>query len=84
MALKVVWLSGGTIGVADVSMMREPSMIALNAVTAGMDLVAIVIAMAFTHRWGLRIPAWLVLPPDVGGDRPAGQVRAGGTRRHRR
>ncbi len=63
LALKVVWLSGGTLGVADLEMMREPSMTALNAVTAGMDLVAILIAMAFTHRWGMRIPAWLLLPP---------------------
>jgi hypothetical protein len=63
LALKGVWLSGGTLGVADLPMMREPSMIALNAVTAGMDLVAILSAAAFTHRWGLRIPAWLILPP---------------------
>lgn len=63
LALKIVWLSGGTLGVADAAMMRETSMVALNAVTAGMDLVAIAIAMAFTHRWGLRLPAWLVLPP---------------------
>ena len=63
LALKIVWLSGGTLGVTDAGMMREANMIALNAMTAGMDLVAIAIAMAFTHRWGLRIPAWLVLPP---------------------
>ena len=62
LALKLVWLSGGTLGVADLTMMRDPSMIALNAVTAGMDLVAIVIAAALTHRWGLRAPAWAVLP----------------------
>jgi hypothetical protein len=62
LALKL-WLAGGSLGVADARMMREPSMLALNAVTAGMDLVAILIAIAFTHRWGLRIPAWLVLPP---------------------
>jgi hypothetical protein len=63
LALKLVWLTGGTLGVADVKMMREPSMVALNAATAGMDLVAVLIALAFTHRWGLHIPAWLVLPP---------------------
>lgn len=63
LGLKVIWLSGGTLGVADLSMMRDASMMALNAITAGMDLVGILIAMAFTHRWGLRMPAWLVLPP---------------------
>jgi len=63
LALKSVWLGGGTLGVADRTMMRDASMIALNALTAGMDLVGIGIALAFTHRWGLRIPAWLLLPP---------------------
>jgi hypothetical protein len=63
LALKVIWLGGGTLGVADRSMMSDPSMIALNAITAGMDLVGIALALAFTHQWGLRIPAWLLLPP---------------------
>ncbi len=63
LALKIVWLSGGTLGVADQRLMGEPSMIALNALTAGMDLAGIAIALAFTHRWGLRLPAWLLLPP---------------------
>lgn len=63
LALKVVWLAGGQLGVADPKMMREASMVALNAATAGMDLVGIAIALAFTHAWGQRLPAWLVLPP---------------------
>jgi hypothetical protein len=72
----LIWLAGG-VGVADAQMMREPSMVALNAATAGMDLVAIALAIAFTHAWGMRIPAgcccrW------CGGHRPVGQVRAGG------
>ena len=61
--LKIVWLAGGTLGVADRRMMATTSMFALNLLTAGMDLVGIGIALAFTHRWGLRIPAWLLLPP---------------------
>jgi hypothetical protein len=63
LALKLVWLAGGDLGVADDRMMREASMVALNVLTAGMDLVAIGIALAFTHEWGTKIPAWLVLPP---------------------
>ncbi len=63
LALKLVWLAGGQLGVADPKMMREASMVALNVATAGMDLVAIAIALAFTHAWGQRLPAWLVLPP---------------------
>lgn len=62
LALKVVWLSGGALGVADHAMMQEPTMVALNAATAGMDIVGIMLALAFAHRWG-RIPAWLLLPP---------------------
>lgn len=61
-ALKMVWLGGGTLGVADVAMMRDPSMVALNVITAGMDLTGIGLALAFTHQW-VRIPAWLLLPP---------------------
>jgi hypothetical protein len=63
LALKIVWLTGGQLGVADPILTTDPTMIALNAVTAFMDLAAIAIALAFTHRWGLHIPAWLLLPP---------------------
>jgi hypothetical protein len=63
LALKLVWLGGGTLGVADPAMMRETSMVVLNAITAGMDVVAIFLALAFTHDWGSRVPPWLVLPP---------------------
>jgi hypothetical protein len=63
LALKLMWLVGGSLGVADERMMREPSMVVLNVLTAGMDLVAIGIALAFTHEWGTKIPAWLILPP---------------------
>ncbi len=61
--LKLVWLAGGGLGVSDERMMRDGSMVALNVLTAGMDVVAIAIALAFTHEWGTKIPAWLVLPP---------------------
>jgi hypothetical protein len=63
LALKIIWLSGGQLGVADATMMRDASMVALNLATAGMDVVGIAVAVAFTHAWGQRIPAWLVLPP---------------------
>jgi hypothetical protein len=63
LALKLVWLAGGGLGVADARMMRDASMVALNVLTAAMDLVAIGLALAFTHEWGAKIPAWLVLPP---------------------
>ena len=61
--LKLIWLSGGTLGVSDLTMLHDAGMIALNTITAGMDLVAMLIALAVTQRWGLRVPAWLLLPP---------------------
>jgi hypothetical protein len=63
LGLKIIWLAGGELGVANVGLMRDGSMVALNGLTAGMDVVGIAIALAFTHRWGMRLPAWLVLPP---------------------
>ena len=62
LALKANWLAGGQLGVANVDDARR-IMVALNVVTAGMDLAGIAIALAFTHAWGQRVPAWLVLPP---------------------
>ena len=55
LALKLVWLGGGTLGVADQVMMRETSMVVLNAVTAGMGLpVAMTwIGAGSMFGWGL-------------------------------
>jgi hypothetical protein len=63
LALKIIWLAGGELGVANADMMRDARMVALNVVTAGMDLVGIAIALAFTHAWSQRLPAWPLLPP---------------------
>lgn len=63
LTLKAIWLGGGTLGFTDLTMAHDSTMFALNTVTAGLDLVAIGIALAFTHDWGQRIPAWLVLVP---------------------
>ncbi|PXY37534.1 hypothetical protein [Prauserella flavalba] len=61
--LKIVWVAGGTLGATDPTFLREPAMIAGNAFTAFMDLVAILVVLAFTYDWGQRLPAWLVLFP---------------------
>jgi hypothetical protein len=63
LSLKLAWLSGGTIGIADPSLAGDASMAVLNTVTIAMDLVGVAIALAFTHGWGQRLPAWLVLGP---------------------
>src|SRR3990172_6086420 len=63
LALKIVWLSGNPIGFNDESLVGKPGMIAANAMSFGMDFVAVGLALTFTPRWGLRVPAWLVLFP---------------------
>ena len=63
LALKVAWLGGNSIGFVDESLVRRPGMIAANALSFGMDLVAVGLALTLTHRWGLRVPPWLVLFP---------------------
>lgn len=61
LALKTIWLTGGTIGVVDTAAFDEPSAFVLNAVTAGMDVIAILVALLFTYGW--RVPGLLVLVP---------------------
>ncbi len=64
LTLKLVWLSGGTVGLADPEFFsNHPAYTFGNLLTVGMDAIAVLIALAFTHAWGRRIPAWLVLFP---------------------
>ncbi|TQM44694.1 hypothetical protein FB388_2065 [Pseudonocardia cypriaca] len=63
LTLKLTWLSGGTAGMTDPALLAEPAIVVGNAVTFAMDLVVIVLALALTHRWGDRLPVWLVLLP---------------------
>jgi hypothetical protein len=63
LTLKLAWLTGGTIGLTDPAFVRSPELLIGNAFTGGMDVVAIVAALAFTYRWGQRVPAGLVLFP---------------------
>jgi prepilin signal peptidase PulO-like enzyme (type II secretory pathway) len=43
--------------------MGDPNWRAINATTAVLALVGILLAMAFSRPWGERLPAWLVIPP---------------------
>ncbi|MER7505855.1 hypothetical protein AB0L05_20040 [Nonomuraea pusilla] len=63
LTIKTLWLTGSPLGVNDPDLMDDPSMEGLNAMTFGMDAVGLVLALAFTMRWGMRLPAWLVLLP---------------------
>ncbi|MFF5212844.1 hypothetical protein [Streptosporangium sp. NPDC000396] len=63
LTLKTLWLTGRPIGVTDPGLMNSSTMFGLNAMTWGMDAVGLMLALAFTMRWGMRLPAWLVLLP---------------------
>src|SRR6266540_2526383 len=47
----------------DKSTVAEPSMLALNILSFCMDVVAVLLALTFTHGWGLRAPAGPTLFP---------------------
>lgn len=63
LTLKALWLTGSSVGVTDPTVMTSSVMVGGNAVTMGMEVVALVLVLAFTMRWGARLPAWLLLPP---------------------
>ncbi|TDC50540.1 hypothetical protein E1281_21745 [Actinomadura sp. KC345] len=63
LTLKAAWLSGSTIGWNDADAAGESGLYTANAITMGLDAMAVVVVLAFTFRWGMRIPAWLVLAP---------------------
>ncbi|MBB5079631.1 hypothetical protein HNR40_005117 [Nonomuraea endophytica] len=63
LTIKLLWLAGNHVGVSDPALLANPVMVAMNAMTFGMDLVGLVLALSFTMRWGMRLPAWLVLLP---------------------
>lgn len=63
LTLKIIWMTGHPVGVSDAAWLASPTMTAMNAMTFGMDVVALILALAFSMRWGMRLPAWLVLLP---------------------
>jgi hypothetical protein len=63
LALKIAWISGAPVGMLNKSLVAESTMLALNILTFFMDAVAILLALTFTHSWGLRAPAWPALFP---------------------
>src|SRR5262245_43694463 len=63
LAFKIAWISRTPVGLIDESLAYNSVMLALNILTFFMDTVAVLLALTFTHRWGLRAPAWLALAP---------------------
>ncbi|WP_162802052.1 hypothetical protein [Ornithinimicrobium murale] len=74
LALKVAWLSGSRTGLNDPEFGRSTAMQILNSLTLALDVVALVLAVVFLTRRGLRAPAWLVLPPMWIGAGLLGQI----------
>ncbi|MEU8108939.1 hypothetical protein AB0C18_35055 [Nonomuraea muscovyensis] len=62
LTLKILWMAGNPLGL-DQAFVADPTVVALNAMTFGMDAVGLVMALGFIMRWGMRLPAWLVLLP---------------------
>ncbi|MEV8637706.1 hypothetical protein AB0395_39280 [Streptosporangium sp. NPDC051023] len=63
LTLKIIWLTGGTLGIADPAWVRDGALFGLNLLTFAMDAVATLILLAFVLPWGRRIPAGAILPP---------------------
>src|SRR5262249_17692990 len=63
LAIKIAWISGIPVGMPDKNLVAAPSMLAVNLLTFFMDAVAILLALTFVHRWGLRAPPWPALFP---------------------
>ncbi|WP_410658634.1 hypothetical protein [Amycolatopsis sp. lyj-112] len=63
LTLKTSWVTGGDLGLRDPSFVDSDLMLFANLLTGGMDVVAVILALAFTYSWGRQIPAPLVLFP---------------------
>lgn len=59
--LKLAWVSGSTFGIADVAPFKDSVLTGFNGLTLAMDLAAVLVVLALTHR--LRAPAWMLLLP---------------------
>lgn len=61
--LKLAWIAGSTVGMADPSVFDNATYRVANTLTLIADALAIALALALTYPWGERVPAWLVLFP---------------------
>lgn len=74
LVLKVAWLTGSRAGLLDPEFGASAAMLVLNVLTAGLDVVALVLAVVLLTRRGIRAPALLVLPPMWIGAGLLGQI----------
>ncbi|MFF7458056.1 hypothetical protein [Kitasatospora sp. NPDC008115] len=61
LTLKLLWLTGHPVGAGDAEAMDDLWLV--NLLTFGMDVVAVVLALAFVRPWGRRAPAGLLAFP---------------------
>ncbi|MET9672590.1 hypothetical protein ABZY68_05740 [Streptomyces sp. NPDC006482] len=64
-ALKVVWVAGGEIGIPAGSALLDHRMLlaVANSLSVLADAAVIVLALLLTQAWGLRVRAWLLAFP---------------------
>jgi hypothetical protein len=61
--VKIAWLAGSHFGMVPgtgVGEMNTPRFVIGNILTIGMDLVAVLLALALIKPWGAHVPAWTV------------------------
>jgi len=63
LALKLAWLAGSKVGVADPTVLADPAYMVANAITLLLDAFVVLLAFALTYDFGRRLPAWLLVPP---------------------
>ena len=63
LVLKALWMSGVNVGLNDASLLEDPATAVMNDITAGLEVAAVGVALALTHRWGQRLPAWTLVAP---------------------
>lgn len=65
--LKAAWVGGSTIGIPATSVLLEGDRVlimrAVNALTFGMDAIALGLGLALVHRRGRDLPGWLLAVP---------------------
>ncbi|MGC4938610.1 hypothetical protein [Kribbella sp. DT2] len=63
LSIKTAWLLGSDVGVVETGLMRTAPFVVGNLVTATMEVAGAALALALVHRWGRRLPVWMVLFP---------------------
>ena len=66
LVLKLLWLSGGRVGIPEDSVLLEGDgtvLYAVNALTLAMDALVVLLALALVRPWGRRLPAPPLLLP---------------------